>query len=466
MRLRFPAVVLLVVALLAALLAWRSGDRPARAGRVPAVTDTPLLSARRVPSLLISARRDPVLKSALATIIDEGPADTCAVVDVGGRTVYSSKSTLPVAPASNQKLVTAQLALDLLGVDHRYTTEVVAAQPAGGTVSGDLTLVGGGDPVLGTKDYLDHFDDPHAVGTSLESLADRVEAKGVRHITGSVVGDESRYDSQRDVSSWPDRYLEQHQLGPLTALPVNGSNVDFPPVFTEETRTEATPAEDPPAFAAEKLTDLLRERGVQVDGPPRAGRAPAGAATLAKVTSPPLSEIVRQMLTQSDNQIAELLVKELGFEQGGGGTTAAGLEVMRRAITKLGVPVGGVVLHDGSGLDHDDRLTCGLIATLLAQAGPASPVGEGLAVAGESGTLRERFTEPPEKGRILAKTGTLDDVTALSGFARALHGPTLTFAYVANGEIIGPDLLSLQDRLGEAMVDYAGPMTIQALGPR
>ena len=87
-------------------------------------------------------------------------------------------------------------------------------------------------------------------------------------------------------------------------------------------------------------------------------------------------------------------------------------------------------------------------------------------MAGESGTLRERFTEHPMKGRILAKTGTLDDVTALSGFARSLHGPTLTFAYVANGEIIGPNLLSLQDRLGQAMVDYAGPLTIRALGPR
>jgi D-alanyl-D-alanine carboxypeptidase/D-alanyl-D-alanine-endopeptidase (penicillin-binding protein 4) len=465
-RLRLPAALLLVVALLAAFFSWRSGSQPAKDGRAPSVASTPVLSARRVPSLLLSAQRDPVLTDALATIIDDGPTDTCAVVDVGGRTVYSSKSTLPVAPASNQKLVTAQLALDLLGVDYRYTTKVVAAKPTGDTVTGDLTLVGGGDPVLGTKDYLDHFDDPRAVGTSLESLADRIKAAGVRHITGSVVGDESRYDSERDVSTWPDRYLEQHQLGPLTALPVNGSNVDFPPVFTEETRTEATPAEDPPEFAAEKLTELLRERGVRVDGDPRAGRAPAGRPVLAKVTSPPLSDIVRQMLTQSDNQIAELLVKELGFEKGAGGTTAAGLEVMRRAITELGVPVGGVVLHDGSGLDHDDRLTCGLIATLLAQAGPTSPVGEGLAVAGESGTLRERFTEAPEKGRILAKTGTLDDVTALSGFARSVHGPTLTFAYVANGQIIGPDLLALQDRLGEAMVDYAGPLTIRTLGPR
>ena len=466
MRLRFPAVVLLIVALVAATVAWRAGDRPAKAGVLPSVAATPVLSARRVPSLLLAAQRDPVLLAALTAIIDEGPADTCAVVAVGGRTVFSSKSSLPVAPASNQKLVTAQLALDLLGTDYRYSTEAVAPKVAGCTVTGDVTLVGGGDPVLGTKDYLDHFDDPHAVGTSLEALADGIKAKGVTRITGSVVGDESRYDSQRDVGTWPDRYLEQRQLGPLTALPVNGSNIDFPPVFTEETRTQATPAENPPVFAAEKLTELLRDRGVQVDGDARAGRAPAGEPVLAKVTSPPLSDIVRQMLTQSDNQIAELLVKELGHVEGNGGTTAAGLKVMREAITKLGVPVQGVVLRDGSGLDHEGRLTCGLIAALLEHAGPTSPVGEGLAVAGTSGTLRERFTDPPEKGRILAKTGTLDDVTALSGFARPLHGPTLTFAYVANGEIVGPNLLGLQDRLGTAMVDYAGSLTIRALGPQ
>ena len=300
----------------------------------------------------------------------------------------------------------------------------------------------------------------------MEHLADAIVAKGVRHVTGSILGDESRYDAQRGVPSWPDRYLQQHQLGPLSALTVNGGLVAFPDTFTEETRTQATPADDPPRFAAGVLTSLLRDRGVRVDGDPGAHDRAQGARQLASVTSPPLTGIVRQMLTQSDNQIAELLVKEIGFREGGAGTTKAGVKVLRREVDGLGLPTDGVVINDGSGLDHQDRLTCALIERLLANAGPTSAVGEGLAVAGRSGTLRDRFTDPPVTGRLSAKTGTLNDVTALSGFAWAPHGPTLTFSYVATGDLVGPNLLGLQDRLGQALVGYAGSTCLESLGPR
>ena len=213
----------------------------------------------------------------------------------------------------------------------------------------------------------------------------RSSPRGCGHVTGSILGDESRYDAERGVPSWPDRYLQQHQLGPLSALTVNGGLVAFPDTFTEETRTQATPADDPPRFAAGVLTSLLRDRGVRVDGDPGARTAPRGARQLTSVTSPPLTGIVRQMLTQSDNQIAELLVKEIGYRESGAGTTKAGVRVLRRKVEGLGLPTDGVVIKDGSGLDHSDRLTCALIERLLAQAGPTSAVGEGLAVAGTFG---------------------------------------------------------------------------------
>lgn len=466
MRLRTPAVVLVVVAVVLAGASWFIGSSGSTSSANPTVARTPVLSARRAPELVLAADRDPALVRTLDEIIADGPPDTCASVQVDGRSIYAHQDSLPVPPASNQKLLTAQLALDLLGADYRYTTTVKSPEPVDDTVAGDLVLVGGGDPVLATKDYVAHFDDPATVSTPMERLADRIVAKGVRHVTGSVVGDESRYDSARDVPSWPDRYLEQNQLGPLSALIVNGSLRSFPEHFSEETRTTSTPADNPPAFAAETFTNLLRDRGVRVDGAPRTGRASAGDKLLAAVTSPPLSGIVRQMLTQSDNQIAELLVKEIGFRKGGAGTTQAGVTVLRDAVNGLGLPTEGVVIKDGSGLDHDDRLTCALVGKLLAEAGADSAVGNGLAVAGRSGTLRDRFVDSPAKGHLVAKTGTLDDVTALSGFARSLHGPTLTFAYIATGELVGPNLLALQDRLGSGLVEYAGPLRLQDLGPQ
>ena len=370
-----------------------------------------------------------------------------------------------MTPASNLKLLTARLALDLLGPDHRYRTSVEGTAPVDGRVDGDLHLVGGGDPVLGTDAYLAHFHAPADRGTSLEQLADRVVAAGVRHVTGSVVGDESRYDSERAVSGWPERYLDQHQLGPLTALEVNQSFTSFPAKFSETTLDQLTAAPDPPQFAAATFTELLRQRGVRVDGAATAGITPPGTSRIATITSPPLSDIVAEMLRRSDNQIAELLVKEVGKVKGSGGTTAAGLDVFRSELGRLGFTSQNVVLHDGSGLDHHDRVACAVLDRLLRSAGADSTIGRGLAVAGRSGTLSERFTAPAVRGRIRAKTGTLNDVTALSGFADARHGPTLVFSYIANGADISPELLGHQDDLARALVGYAGDVRLSSLEP-
>jgi D-alanyl-D-alanine carboxypeptidase/D-alanyl-D-alanine-endopeptidase (penicillin-binding protein 4) len=171
------------------------------------------------------------------------------------------------------------------------------------------------------------------------------------------------------------------------------------------------------------------------------------------------------MLTESDNEVAELLVKELGHQRAGSGTTAAGLTVVRDAVRALGLPTTGVTMHDGSGLDYDDRLTCGFLAALLHRIGSHGPIASGLAVAGESGTLRDRFTQAPTKGRIRAKTGTLNDVTALSGFAHTQQGQEVTFAYVATGDEVGPILLGLQDQLGTGLVTYPAGVTVTKLSP-
>lgn len=466
MVVRIPSAVMVVVALLLAGAARGAGGSPDRSGAALRLPATPLLSPRRAPTLLVAGTRDPVLVEALDGVVADGPTTTCVTVAVDGREVYAHNPDLPVVPASNQKLVTAQLTLETLGKDFRYTTEVVGPAPDDGVVHGDLVLVGGGDPVLGTDDWIAHFADQPAVGTSLETLADRVVDAGVRRVTGSVAGDESRYDALRSVPSWPSRYLEQRQLGPLSALTVNGGLTAFPAHATEENRTDVTLADDPPLHGAEVFARLLRDRGVTVDGVPKVaeGRA-ADTKQLASVQSPPLADVVRHMLSESDNQVAEMFVKEIGHAEGDGGSTAAGLAVMERSVGKLGISTDKVRFRDGSGLDPETKLTCSVIYGLLSRAGEDSEIGRGLAVSGESGTLRERFGDDA-KGLVKAKTGTLNEVTALSGFADSHGGPTLTFAYVANGVLVGPDLLALQDRLVDAMLDYTGGLSIAELGPR
>lgn len=432
-----------------------------------AAAPTPVFSARRLPVLVQSLRAAPELTASLLPLVDDSPTDSCMSVDVAGRRLFGAGLARPLVPASNQKIVTAQLALDVLGADHRFRTEVVATSPTSGVIDGDLYLVGGGDPVLRTKAYTDYLGAEAGGSTSLEALADAVVAKGVRRVSGGVIGDESRYDSLRSVPGWPDRYLEQHQLGPLSALGVNQGFTSFPETFDEDALSQLTATDDPPRFAAETFADLLRARGVQIDGPPGVGVAPSsGLSRLATAVSPPLTDIVGQLLNRSDNQIAELLVKEAGRVDGKGGTTRDGLAVFHDALGRLDLPTQGVAMHDGSGLGYDNRLTCAVLAALLHRAGANSVIADGLAVGGQTGTLRERFTDPVTKGRIRAKTGTLNDVTALSGFADPSGGKPLVFAYIANGAVVTPDLLAIQEQLGKALVGYGATVPLGQLGPR
>lgn len=424
----------------------------------------PVFSARRVPLLVQRVVAEPDLQAAVDDVVAQSPPQTCITVTVAGERLVDHQADRSLIPASNQKTVTAQLALEVLGPDHRFRT-VVGGELSDGVVQGDLYLVGGGDPVLRTEAYQAHFGDQAGEDTSIEALADAVVDAGVTRVTGSVVGDESRYDAVRTLAGWPDRYLGQGQIGPLSALTLDQNFTSFPETYSDETLDQRVPAEHPPSFVAAEFSDLLEARGVSVQGAPTGGVRPDGTPVIAEVTSPPLTEIVAQLLNRSDNQIAELLVKEAGVVSSGEGTSAAGLTALTDAFAARGLPGSGVQMHDGSGLDYDDRLTCDLLDALLDRAGPDSAVGEGLAVAGRTGTLADRFVDPALEGRIRAKTGSLNEVTSLAGFAESDGGATLVFTYIANGAPVTSELLGVQESLGRALVAYGTSVPVDELGP-
>ncbi|MEO6628609.1 MAG: D-alanyl-D-alanine carboxypeptidase/D-alanyl-D-alanine-endopeptidase [Aquihabitans sp.] len=406
--------------------------RPWRTLAAIACTVTLLTLGSAVPAANASSV-DPALLTGLNGVVALSPPDTCLRVDVGGAPVFSHASDLPLIPASTQKLVTAAVALDVLGADHRFRTPAVSAPPVAGVVNGDLALVGSGDPLLTTVAYAFArrigADQPV---TNFDSLADQVVAAGVKRITGRVVGDESRYDSLRAVPTWPPRYSEQNQIGPLSALSVDdGYRLEPRAEDQEPLRVRSV---DPAADAAATFSALLQSRGVVVDGGSAAGRAPAGAVEVASVESAPLSKAVRQMLEQSDNGTAELLARELGVAQGGAGTTAAGASVIQRRATELGLITKGPQIVDGSGLDRGNRATCDeLIAVLNAGGGSNGAIATSLPIAGRTGTLKGRFRGTAAQDRLRAKTGSLNDVTALAGYVAMADGQTATFAYIANG---------------------------------
>lgn len=473
MRSSVLASLTLLIALIAGGAGWQAWQldadlddtAPAAAATStpPATARTPVLSARRVPRWLQAPVADAALTAQLQEIVAASPPDTCLSVRRDGHVVFEHAGDTPLVPASTTKIVTGVAALQVLGPDTRFRTTVVAADaPADGVVTGDVWLVGGGDPVLATDDYIARYDEPQ-LHSDLEALADAVVAAGVQRIAGGIVGDESRYDTKRIVESWDPVFVRDHESGPLSALSVNDGFSSFPPT---RSNLAAVPADEPATHAAQVFTDLLVARGVTVAGAPRTGAAPSGAVEVAAITSERMTEVVGQMLAASDNTTAELLMKELGVASAGEGSTAAGVAAAIEVLRADGVAVDGIVLNDGSGLDRGDRLTCNALVTMLDNAGPDSALANGLAVAGERGTLRERWVDSPATGRIRAKTGSVRNSRALAGFADSDGGP-LTFAYIANASPIidGAANMQVQERLGLALVDYPQGPTIEQLSP-
>lgn len=371
-----------------------------------------------------------------------GPYSGAYVLNTADRgTLFKWKSDTPRVLASNTKLFTAAAALDSLGPDATLPTAVLGSGQKldDGTWRGDLYLRGGGDPTFGSAAFVGRN---YRAGATAEELADSIEATGITRVTGRVYGDESRFDSLR---GGPDSaFRTSIYVGPLSALAYNRG-------FAND-RGSAFQA-DPPAFAAGRLDALLEARDISVRGDPAAGVAPAGVTELARADSPPVSELMRQMLKPSDNFFAEMILKRLA---GTPGTTRAGASVARSHAASLG---SRVRLADGSGLSRANlaspRAVGRLLDALRGRSEEFPAFERALPVAGKDGTLHDRMSSGPARGRCRAKTGTLSDVSALSGYCRTRNGQTLVFSFLMNG--VSPvGARRLQDRMAQALARYDG----------
>jgi len=337
------------------------------------------------------------------------PARSAAVaLDLASGTVlFEQNSGRPLAPASNEKLPLTYAALTELGPTYRIETDVLGEGQQDGTQwTGTLVLKGGGDPTLSRAD--------------LRVLAAQVKALGIRSVTGGVSGDESAYDARRVVAGWkPSFFIEESP--PLSALVVDRARVG-----RVVTRT-------PALVAAAAFREALGKAGIAVAGPVRVAPASDWSEVLGTVSSPTLAAMLRFMDRESDNFTAEMLLKQLGLMELGRGTSAAGAAVVTQALTEAGVPMAAVRIVDGSGLSQLDRLTANALGSLLkiAQADPivGPALLASLPVAGVSGTLQHRLLQPPARGHVVAKTGTTDIASSLSGYVSGRYA----FAVVQNG---------------------------------
>ncbi|MET9444252.1 D-alanyl-D-alanine carboxypeptidase/D-alanyl-D-alanine-endopeptidase [Streptomyces sp. NPDC006610] len=395
-------------------------DGPGRAGAPrPAPSAGPVLTglggATSVARSAPDGRSFAEVLDPLLNVPALGARRGASVVDLStGRTLYGAGADATLTPASTTKIATAVAALSALGPDHRLTTRA-AYEPD----TKELVLVGGGDPTLTARERAQGL-------ASLRTLAARtasaLKERGVRRVTLS-------YDTTLYAGPELHPIGVNENLAPVTALMADEARTD------DSSSGPVPRVPDPAADATRTFAGLLKAHGVHTT-PPGPSKATDRADTLASVSSPPVSALVERMLTNSDNDIAEALFRHVARASGESADFAGGSRAVTARLKELGVPLKGAALHDGSGLNRDNRLSAGLLTALLAEAAdPDRPALRatltGLPVAGFTGTLSGRYTEGAA-GVVRAKTGTLRGVNTLAGTVVDTDGRLLAFAFLAS----------------------------------
>lgn len=438
------------------------------------------------------------------------------IVDpVSGDTLYSRNAGKLFLPASNTKLVTGAVALAQLGPEYRYTTRLMARPPRRGTITGDLVVVGSGDPTVSDS----------VSGNAmlpLLALADSLHARGVRRITGVLTSGANVFPGDTLGLGWAWDDLDAGYSAPVDELLFNegfaritvigGARPGAPvtvrtapaatlpriarvDVVTERNccmlRSRVTAQSDlrgarqtvtlrgsvragdsvtvtvalraPNTAFLEALHEALRARGIEVVGGVQIDTVAntTGLVTLATRVSPPLPAVLTAFEKPSQNQIGETLLRTLGLAKTGVGTADSGLVVVRRQLAAWGVDSSRAVLRDGSGLSRHNFLAPEAIVRILdamRRHEYFDAYYQSLPVGGVDGTIRERTRGTLAAGNVRAKTGTLDKARALSGYVTTADGQVLLFSMIANNHTVPTREV---ERVQDALLAWLAGMSLR-----
>jgi serine-type D-Ala-D-Ala carboxypeptidase/endopeptidase (penicillin-binding protein 4) len=462
------------------------------------VANSSLLSTQDTEAAArFGARADAILSAAPASKGDWG----LLVVDAGtGETLYAKNADSYFVPASNMKLFTTALALAKLGPDYRFhtTLETRGSISPDGTLSGDVILVGRGDPNLSNRifpfDLKEEFDGPPE--KVLAELADALVARGVAQISGDVIADDSYFPRGRYPDGWEIDDMVWEYGAAISAIVVDDNTVALTltpgekagapvlaavapatPDFTVENDVSTSAAdvksdltltrdpgaslvvvrgtlparsaprklvlaiEEPAQHAASLLAGLLVQRGVKIYGKIRAVHVPdsdpASREVLAEHVSVPLADSVKLVNKISQNLHAEMLLRTVARQNGLWSTPEDMLKIPQDFYVAAGIAPDDVIQTDGSGLSRHDLVTPRAVATLLKYSQGQTwfaPYYASLPVAGVDGSLQDRMKGTVAEGRIHGKTGSVAHVRALSGFAELPDGRRLIFSFLSNNQ--------------------------------
>jgi len=419
---RVPARTRLLAAASAAVLLLVGSPAATAADGVPPAPAPAVLDPVPVTSSTAPAPTPDGVRGEVGRLARRGlAAGSVLIVDPSTGTVLLDQGAdRPRTPASTAKLTTAAAALTVLGPQARLAT---VAYRDGNTVY----LVGGGDPTLVRQGG----GNPLAGGSaSLRELAQSVSEGFTALAPVTLVFDSSAFRGARLGPGWSSSFPAAGVAAPVTALVVDGGR----------TRPGSlSRVQDPAKQAASVFAGFLRGQGLDVVSI-APGRLDPAATEVGRVESPPVADIVERMLTESENNYAEALAHLVGGALLGKPTFAGGAEATTQALAKLGIDTTGLALVDGSGLSRRNLVPVRVLADVLtgvarATTAALTPIAPGLAVAGLTGTLANRFgTAATRAGRgfVHAKTGTLTGVVSLAGIVQDADGRVLVFAMIAN----------------------------------
>lgn len=405
-----PVASVTLLALIAAIL----GGNPAAAQATDPVLVPTAIAGSTAPmptSAALDAKLTPLLTSR-----SMGVSAAIVLDPATGEFLFDRGAQNPQVPASTTKLVTAAAALHVLGAQTRLATTV---QSDGSTI----TLVGGGDAtvVTGTR--------PRSAA-SLTDLAKQTAAALPAGASVVVNYDDSLFSGPELAPGWSRGWPRAGVVAPVSALMTDEGRVS---------KGSLARAADPARAAAQQFTKLLKLNGATATLGTNATPLD-GSEEIARVESPTVSTLVQQMLTDSNNDLAECLAHLVGLKSTGKATFKTGASATIEAVNELGISTVGMVLVDGSGLSSRNRIAPYTLALLISstagdQADDLWPIAAGLPVAGLTGTLADRFAVKGMKqaiGYVRAKTGSLNDTVALAGSVRDRDGRVLVFAILAN----------------------------------
>jgi len=475
-RLRLGAVTLIAV--------WALGASPAleaEASPPPPVDASAAPSTPVDPALPLDEAIDALLADAeFLRGSKDGPVRVgISVVDLEtGASLYEHEAQTALNPASNAKLITTAAALRVLGPEHRYATRIWAeGSTRDGAIGGKLYLQGGGDPSLVTGEVYE--------------LAGQLEAAGITTVRGPIVVDATRFDADGLPPGFDQKQEFASHRAPGGAMSVNYNTYEVharpaeqaggPPqlrvlpkvpsiVIENEARTVVGkrnklwvssveqkgrtvltfhgeigvdaaggsyryPIADPSRYAGELLLISLRQRGIKVKKSRiQSGEVPSGAKLIATTRSETLSQLCRSVNKWSNNFMAEQILRTLA--PGDGATAEAALEVVRQFTRDIGMPQAGLVIGNGSGLYDNNMVSPAALTHLLRVVYDdfriSSDYLASLSIMGHDGTARSRLHDSEASGWLRVKTGTLDGVSALSGYAGSEDRDPIVFSILMN----------------------------------